>query len=112
MLIGDFNSRFSEGFDFVVDDNNNENIVHILPADYKADFQLWRINQDKIINPQGHELLDLCVSAKLRLLNGRLIGDLLGHVTCINERGCSVVDYAVASESLLSSVNYFIVKNP
>ena len=57
-------------------------------------------------------MLDLCVSAKLRLLNGRFIGDLLGNVTCINERGCSVVDYAVASESLLSSVNYYIFKNP
>ena len=57
-------------------------------------------------------MLDLCVSAKLRLLNGRFIGDLLGNVTCINERGCSVVDYTVASESLLSSVNYYIVKNP
>ena len=34
-LMGDFNSRVSEGFDFVVDDNDNENIVHILPADYK-----------------------------------------------------------------------------
>ena len=42
MLMGDFNFRVSEGFDFVVDDNNNENIVHILPADYKAEFQLSR----------------------------------------------------------------------
>jgi hypothetical protein len=41
-----------------------------------------------------------------------VIGDLLGNATCINERGCSVVDYAVASESLLSSVNYYIFKNP
>jgi hypothetical protein len=40
--MGDSNSRVSEGSDFVVDDNNNENIVDILPVDYKADFQLSR----------------------------------------------------------------------
>jgi hypothetical protein len=40
--MGDSNSRDSEGSDFVVDDNNNENIVDILPVDYKADFQLSR----------------------------------------------------------------------
>lgn len=33
--MGDSNSRVSEGSDFVVDDNSNENIVHILPVHYK-----------------------------------------------------------------------------
>ena len=87
-------------------------MTHILPDNYKSDFQLTRKSQDKIINPQGRDLLDLCVSAQLRILNGRFIGDLLGNMTFFSMKGCSVVDYAITSESLLSSVNYFIVKTP
>ncbi|CAG2205855.1 unnamed protein product [Mytilus edulis] len=110
--MGDFNSRVSNYSDFVANDENNINLTHILPDNYKSDFQLTRKSQDKIINPQGRDLLDLCVSAQLRILNGRFIGDLLGNMTFFSMKGCSVVDYAITSESLLSSVNYFIVKTP
>ncbi|CAG2194702.1 unnamed protein product [Mytilus edulis] len=112
LLMGDFNSRVSNYSDFVANDENNINLTHILPDNYKSDFQLTRKSQDKIINPQGRDLLDLCVSAQLRILNGRFIGDLLGNMTFFSMKGCSVVDYAITSESLLSSVNYFIVKTP
>jgi hypothetical protein len=33
-------------------------------------------------------------------------------MTCFSSKGCSLVDYAVASMSLLPSVKYFMVKNP
>ena len=45
------------------------------------------------------------------MLNGRYVGDILGNMTCFNSKGCSLVDYAVASMSLLPSVKYFMVKN-
>ena len=47
------------------------------------------------------------MSARLRILNGRFIGDSLGYFTCITPSGYNAVDYAVVSESLLSSVEYF-----
>ena len=111
-LTGDFNSRSNIYPDFIVDDDNNENLSNILPDNYKSDYFLPRKSLDKVINNQGRALLDLCASARLRILNGRFIGDLLGYFTCINSRGSSVVDYAVASVDLLSSVKYFNVKNP
>jgi hypothetical protein len=46
------------------------------------------------------------------MLNGRYVGDILGNMTCFSSKGCSLVDYAVASMSLLPSVKYFMVKNP
>jgi exonuclease III len=45
------------------------------------------------------------------MLNGRYVGDILGNMTCFNSKGCSLIDYAVASMSLLPSVEYFMVKN-
>ena len=112
LLMGDFNSRTSCSTDFILNDNNNEYLETILPIDYKSDFHYMRKSQDRTINVQGRELLDLCVSAKIRILNGRFIGDQFGNITCFNQKGCSVVDYAIASESLLSSVKYFQVEMP
>jgi len=51
--------------------------------------------------------LELCISARLRILNGRFIGDSLGYYTYMSLNGYSTVDYAVISEGLLSSVQYF-----
>ena len=52
-------------------------------------------------------LLDLCISSQLRILNGRYVGDSLGYFACLTVNALSSVDYAIASESLLSSVLYF-----
>ena len=111
-ITGDFNSRTSKELDFILDDEVAENMSHILPDNYISDYYLPRKSLDKVLNSQGKELLNLCASAQLRLLNGRYIGDVLGNITCYNAKGCSIVDYAAASVSLLSSVKYFIVKNP
>lgn len=71
-----------------------------------------RNSLDQVLNTQGRQLLDLCLSARLRILNGRFLGDLLGNCTCIKHNGCSVVDYVLTSTSMLSSVNYCIVEEP
>ena len=41
------------------------------------------------------------------MLNGRYVGDSLGYFTCLTVNGLSSVDYAITSESLLSSVLFF-----
>ena len=64
-----------------------------------------RINQDKKTNEFGYELRDLCVSANLKILNGRTIGDLLGKYTYVGPKGCSTVDYIIASDNILSGKN-------
>ncbi|CAG2224327.1 unnamed protein product [Mytilus edulis] len=109
-LIGDFNSRTSSHPDFIENDDPDLFNIHsqnILPQNYDVDQFLKRNNQDKILNAQGNNLLELCLSSRLRILNGRYIGDSLGYFTCFTPNGLSTVDYAIVSKSLLTSVIYF-----
>ncbi|CAG2197214.1 unnamed protein product [Mytilus edulis] len=96
--------------DFIVNDSdhiNNFDGFDLLPENYITDSEINRNNQDTSVNTVGTKLLDLCLSSRLRLLNGRFLGDSLGYYTYMSSSGFSTVDYAVVSESLLSSVKYF-----
>ena len=84
LIMGDYNSRTSTGVDFISDDEVSQHMSDILPENYKSDIYLSRKSQDKILNSQGKELLNLCASAQLRMLNGRYVGDILGNMTCFN----------------------------
>ena len=106
-MIGDFNSRTGQSPDYVLNDStylNNFSDNYILPINYSVDQILKRNNQDQICNAQGTNLLHLCIAAKLRILNGRYVGDSLGYFTCLTANGCSSVDYSIVSESLTSSI--------
>ena len=110
LLIGDFNARTGCNLDFIENDSTEINkftTQNLLPEYYDTDFVKKRNSVDKVVNLQGKNLLDLCVSARLRMLNGRYIGDLLGYYTCISNNGYSTVDYCIVSEHLFSSVLYF-----
>lgn len=110
LLLGDFNARTACDIDFIEKDSIDLNQFtndNILPENYPIDFTYKRNSLDQVINMQGKNLLNLCISARLRMLNGRYIGDLMGNYTCISNNGYSTVDYCIASESLLSSVLYF-----
>ena len=41
------------------------------------------------------------------MLNGRIVGDLPGHLTCFTANGCSIVDYTVASSPLFPLIHRF-----
>ena len=110
ILMGDFNARTGQNPDFIMRDNskiNNFDASHLLPEYYEVDSEIGRNNQDTCFNAQGKSLLDLCISSRLRILNGRYIGDSLGYYTFMSLNGYSSVDYALVSESLLSSVKFF-----
>ncbi len=77
---------------------------------YQADANIGkRVNQDQCKTPRGDEILELCIGHKLRLLNGRLIGDSQGLFTCHQSNGSSTVDYMIASEELFQRFKYFHV---
>ena len=102
VLIGDFNSRTGQNPDFIEKDSSQINDfdgVDLLSPDYVTDTELKRVNQDFIINSHGKTLLDLCLSSRLRILNGRFLGDSLGYFTYMSNNGFSSVDYAILSES-------------
>jgi exonuclease III len=108
ILMGDFNSRVCTKADFIPDDSaplRNDDFYEI------DQIQSGRCSQDKNNNSQGTKLLDLCIGNKMRILNGRILGDLEGKYTCHRPSGSSVVDYGIVSEESLKSINTFKVQD-
>ena len=91
LLCGDFNARISNTPDYIVDDSNQYIPIH---SDYVIDKALLqRKNQDHILDARGKDLLDLCISNQLRVLNGRVVGDMFGSYTHTKWIQYSTVDY-------------------
>ncbi|CAC5370981.1 unnamed protein product [Mytilus coruscus] len=110
LLMGDMNARTGKCPDFITGDScqiNNFDAENLIPDYYEVDTEIARNNQDNVTNVQGKSLLELCTASRLRILNGRFIMDSLGYYTYMSINGYSAVDYALISESLLSSVKYF-----
>lgn len=70
-----------------------------------------RYNCDLVTDTRGKELLELCISNQLRIINGRSFGDNVGIFTCFNYTGSSVVNYFIVSERLLEDVLYISVSD-
>ncbi|CAG2241908.1 unnamed protein product [Mytilus edulis] len=109
MIAGDLNARTACEIDHIQMDSDK----HIpLFDNYKCDSSLiQRKSKDSSINTRGRQLLSLCISSSLRILNGRTMGDLMGAHTCFQPLGSSVVDYFLASEELLPNFTYFHTHN-
>ena len=107
ILAGDLNGRISSENDYISLDSDK----HIpMFESYVCDSNLVpRKSQDNILNTRGRQILNLCISASLRILNGRTFGDLFGSYTCFQPLGSSVVDYFIASEEILPYFTYFQV---
>ena len=86
--MGDFNARTGNESDTINPDKSDElfdiNFTSPPPA---------RNSRDTDLDQRGKDLLDLCKSADLHIVNGRKTGDLFGDFTCIKYNGNSVVDY-------------------
>ncbi|CAC5411314.1 unnamed protein product [Mytilus coruscus] len=83
---------------------------NILPETYTCDKKIVRRNYDKTLNSQGKLLLETCIETKLRILNGRFLGDSVGKCTYFDARGgCSVIDYIIVSEDIFHYISYFSV---
>ena len=70
------------GMDFI--ENEMDDILDdSLPDNYIADnVHLMRNTQiNQTTNAYGRNILDLCISSKLRILNGRTLGDSSGKAT-------------------------------
>ena len=98
ILCGDFNARTGTTCDFIQEDSD---LPINLPYEYVIDKSMKpRISQDAKVNTIGKYLVDMCISFRLRFLNGRHRGDYWGKFTCFTPRGCSVVDYVIVSAEL------------
>ena len=113
IMLGDYNSRTSDASDKMPiekeitratgynDDNSN----------YIEQFNLLqRFNRDKVLNKNGKNLLTLCQTINLKILNSRFGSDKgVGDFTCHKPNGESTVDYIIVSDSLIPNVCEFSV---
>ena len=97
VLMGDFNSQTSTSPDFNVTDDDKYTPV---PEQYNNDEHktlYYRENEDICsVNEYGKKLLELCIETELKILNGRMLGDLEGKLTCHKWNGSSTVDNGIA----------------
>ena len=108
VVCGDLNARVGNLDDFVINDDKG----HIpVPKTYDVDsFSVKRHTQDSLYyNEYGRWLIDLCISAKFAILNGRCLGDLRGIFTSHQTEGSSVVDYNIVSKDFFQRVKTFSV---
>ena len=111
ILMGDLNSRTQELLDYIP--NESYDYVPLNDELYNIDTigTYPRNNMDSGTNSYGSKFLELCKTVPLRILNGRMFGDLFGKFTCYRPQGSSCVDYCAISPELFSNVRYFQV-NP
>ena len=98
---GDFNARVGNMQDFIEENDEDIELLN-LPQQYQIDrYKKLRSNQDQHKNAYGEKLIELAISSKMKILNGRILGDLLGKYTYLGYNGISAVDYVLGSEKLL-----------
>ena len=112
MLMGDFNARkglLSDSLGGSINDLQfltNSTDLNSNP-DSETFTKLHSLDQSD--NSYGRSLVNLCISNKLSILNGRVKGDLLGKFTCYKPNRASIVNYAILSNALIKHVIYFSV---
>ena len=110
LLVGDLNARTGSEKDYI--DGDSTSHVPLFDENYDVDcFTEERVSKDLITDSRGKNLLEFCIGNQLRILNGRMCGDSTGKFTCFKPNGCSVVDYALVSQSLLQQILYFNVSD-
>lgn len=90
LLCGDLNARTGEELDTL----NSQGDKHLPGGDVlHTPIHTQRHNYDKTTNKSGTDLLHLCRTLGLFLVNGRLQGDSYGRYTYSSSFGSSTVDY-------------------
>ena len=83
--------------------SDDDNVFLNVPEDYEADEPYIRHSQDSgTTYSRGRNLLETCTALNLRILNGRIVGDLDGKKTCSHYNGRRVVDYLIAYKNIQS----------
>lgn len=98
LIAGDFNAGTNLAPDYCLDNSfdqlNNIDTTNVMSIDEETDTLPPRCNMDSSkVDEHGQQLLSLCRSSGLHILNDRTIGDTLGMCTCYSYTGSpSVID--------------------
>ena len=115
VLIGDMNARTNSMSDFIENDTVAHDNVGLNAFEfddiYEPDIVAQRRTSQDIVPSctRGRQLIELCKSSQLRIMNGRWLGDSMGNYTCHQPGGSSVVDYLITNESNMKNLVYFKV---
>ena len=104
ILCGDANSRTASLPDYLIDTNSSNHVDYNMYMDQEPDITEQRNNQDLHTNGYCHRFLDLVTNNRLKILNGRTLGDCQGKLTCYKYNGCSMVDYFLVSPTIRHNI--------
>ena len=107
ILQGDFNAHTNNCQDYIEIDENSEE----LDGESSPNSQPGNSEDKSKIDFRGEELIELCKSFNLNILNGRTSGDIFGKITSFHWNGKAVVDYFIASNELHPSFTSMRVGN-
>ena len=104
LLAGDLNARTGTMLDFLTRDEHADIPNQILPSleNLPAKVPARKSLDREAPNAFGKQLIAICQDASLLILNGRVEGDVSGQLTCHTHNGSSLVDYFIASPSILA----------
>ena len=116
MILGDINCKTGTEDDFIdiqpaeqfvaVPDDDD---IHISDVIVNNCVNKHHMSKDKIVNENGKQLLNMCKTDNLFIVNGRIGSDLKCDFTCHTARGQSVVDYFIVDGLLLRNISVFSV---
>ena len=107
LLTGDFNAHIGSLPDYIIYDDD---LFCPAPDQYTVDSEMHpRMNCGMKICTNGKRLLEVCQRARLRIINGRKIGDSTGNLTCHKYNGSSTADYFIVDVNLFNHVRYIRV---
>ena len=111
LLAGDFNAR-TFNLEILNDDRNVQaEPINIIDEVFINVNIPERKSKDKASNVYGEKLIDLYNVWTLFILNGRKSGDGKGEITCIANKGKSIVDYMICSGDIYEYVKNMYVDN-
>ncbi|MCG7877394.1 MAG: endonuclease/exonuclease/phosphatase family protein, partial [Candidatus Thiodiazotropha endolucinida] len=119
VLMGDFNARtgtvpdISDADDFLMDHFDLQftphDLINISSLLLQLNMSVQRSSKDAVLTNEGKNLLDMCKSSNLCILNGRCGEDK--DIRNFTFRNTSVIDYNIVSAEMLTYVENFDISD-
>ena len=106
---GDFNSRSGSLQDGIIESARDNNFI-TLPNGYQIDNLPKRHPLDTKTNRYKKPFLDFLLRSNLRVINGRILGDLSGSFTCYEWNDHSQIDYFLTTPDIFPLFKYLKVE--
>ncbi len=111
ILMADFNARTGNMSDLVASDGCERVTLLIdIPSDDGISSRRSQDDSGRVCEYEKR-LVDMCISSRLKIANGRVIGGTSGRYTCHKYNRSSLVDYVLANDAMISQMRYLHVND-